>query len=104
SVTFTPGTTMSGLSLKKTYVLKSVLWSEETKLRLFRHMDAAFVWCRKGMLVEMLWGCFAASGTGNLVRVHGTMKKEDYVDILNISTSAASLGLGRCWVFQQDND
>lgn len=29
----------------------------------------------------MLWGCFAAADTGNLVGAHEVMKKEDYVDI-----------------------
>lgn len=50
--------------------------------------------------------CFAASVTGSLVRVHGIMKKEIYVDILreNMQKSDRSLGLGHRWVFQQDND
>ena len=53
-----------------------------------------------------MWGCFAASGTGSLVQVHGIMKKENYVEILrdNMQKSARSLALGRRWVFQQDND
>lgn len=44
----------------------------------------------------MLWGCFAASGTGKLVQVHGVMKKEDCVDILmdSVKKFAASLALG----------
>lgn len=50
--------------------------------------------------------CFSASVTGSLVRVHGIMKKENYVDILreNMQKSDHSLGLGHRWVFQQDND
>lgn len=30
----------------------------------------------------MLWGCFSASGTGNLIKIDGIMKKEDYLKIL----------------------
>ena len=54
----------------------------------------------------MFWGCFSASGTGNFVAIEGTMKSADYITILdeNLKTSAQSLGLGRQWVFQQDND
>ena len=106
---------------KKDDFWKSVLWSDETKLELFGHMDTAYVWRRKGEAYKpvntvptvkhgggsiMLWGCFAASGTGSLVRVHGTMKKEDYLQILmdNMQKSAHTLSLGRRWVFQQDND
>ena len=50
----------------------------------------------------MLWGCFAAEGTGALHEI-------DYVDILDIfkkhlKTSVKKLKLGRKWVFQMDND
>lgn len=106
---------------KKDDFWKSVLWSDETKLELFGHRDIAYVWRRKGEAFNpvntvptvkhgggsiMLWGSFAASGTGSLVRVHGTMKKEDYLKILkeNMQKSARTLRLGRRWVFQQDND
>ena len=53
----------------------------------------------------MLWACFAASGTGALQKVNGIMK-EDYLQILqeNLKSSVRRLGLGRSWVFQQDND
>ena len=30
----------------------------------------------------MLWGCFAAGGTGELHKIGGIMRKENYVDIL----------------------
>lgn len=43
---------------------------------------------------------------GTSLRVHGVIKKHQYADILknNLKKSAASLALGCCWVFQQDND
>lgn len=48
----------------------------------------------------ILWGCFSASGTGNLVRVEGIIKKEVYEEILkeNLKQSAANLGLDRRFV------
>ncbi len=54
----------------------------------------------------ILWSCFAASGLEELVRVHGIMKKEDYLEIIrnNVKQSALKLSLGRGWTFQQDND
>ena len=54
----------------------------------------------------MLWGCFSASGTGNLVKVEGIMKKEGYVKILkeNLKQPAAKVGLGCYFVFQHDNN
>lgn len=32
----------------------------------------------------LLWGCSAASGTGTLKKVNGTMKEEDYLQILQL--------------------
>ena len=54
----------------------------------------------------MLWGCFAASGTGRLDFVEGRMNSEQYQQILaeNVSPSVQKLGLNQSWTFQQDND
>ncbi|KAI4892854.1 hypothetical protein NFI96_022929 [Prochilodus magdalenae] len=43
----------------------------------------------------MFWGCFAASGTGCLESVQGTMKSQDYQGILerNVLPSVRKLGL-----------
>ncbi|KAK3511150.1 hypothetical protein QTP70_032158 [Hemibagrus guttatus] len=93
----------------------SVLWSDETKIELFGHNDVAFIWRKKGEDFNpkntiptvkhgggnlMFWGCFSAGGPGNLITVNGTMKKEQYIKILNnnIRQSAEKLGLGH------DND
>ena len=99
----------------------TTLWSDETKLELFGHMDAEYVWRKEGEAYKakntvptvkhgggniMLWGCFSSSGTGNLVKVQGIMKKEDYISILekNVKESAERLQLINNWKFQQDND
>jgi hypothetical protein len=54
----------------------------------------------------MLWGCFAAGGTGALHKIDGLMRKESYVDILkqHLKTSVRKLKLCCKWVFQMDND
>ena len=54
----------------------------------------------------MLWGCFAAGGTGALHKIEGIMRQENYVDILkqHLKTSVRKLKLGRKWVFQIDHD
>ena len=54
----------------------------------------------------MLWGCFAAGGTGALYKIDGIMRKENDVDILkqHLKTSVRRLKLGLKWVFQMDND
>ncbi len=45
----------------------------------------------------MFCGCFAASGSGELVRFHGIMEREDYWEIIrnNVMQSAIKLSLGR---------
>uniref|UniRef100_A0A674C7G8 Paired domain-containing protein n=1 Tax=Salmo trutta TaxID=8032 RepID=A0A674C7G8_SALTR len=100
---------------------RNVLWSDETKLELFGHNDHCYVWRKKGDACKlkntiptmkhgggsiMLWGCFAAGGTGALHKIDGFMRKENDVNILkqHLKTSVRKLKLGRKWVFQMDND
>ena len=54
----------------------------------------------------MLWGCFAAGGTGALHKMDGIMRMENDVDILkqHPETSVRKLKLGCKCVFQMDND
>ena len=54
----------------------------------------------------MLWGCFAAGGTGALHKIDGNMRKENDVASIypHLKTSVRKLKLGRKWVFQMDND
>ena len=97
------------------------MWSDETKLELFGHRDVAYVWRKQGEAYHpkntvppvkrgggsiMLCGCFSAAGTGNLVRVEGIIKKEQYEKILkeNSKQSAVKVRLGRHFVFQHDID
>jgi hypothetical protein len=45
----------------------------------------------------MLWGCFAAGGTGALHKIDGIMREDNYVDTLkkHLKTSVSKLKLGR---------
>ena len=55
----------------------------------------------------MLWGCSSAAGTGKQVRVEGKMNAAMYRDILDDNRALQStldLGLGRRFIFQQDNN
>ena len=46
----------------------------------------------------MLWGCFAANGSGAPKRVNGIMKKEDYLPILQEKPKLISRRLGLRWL------
>ncbi len=65
-----------------------VLWSDETKIKLFGINSTRRVWRRRNVAYDpkntiptvkhgggniMLWGCFSAKGTGQLHRIKGTM-------------------------------
>ena len=54
----------------------------------------------------MLWGCFAAGGTGARHKIDGIMRQKNDVDILkqHLKTSVRKLKLGHKLVFQMDND
>ena len=90
---------------------RNVLWSDETKIELFGHNDHCYVWRKKGEACKpkntiptvkhrggsiMLWGCFAAGGTGALYKIDGILKEENDVDILkqHLKTSVRKLKLG----------
>ncbi|KAF7658506.1 hypothetical protein LDENG_00011350 [Lucifuga dentata] len=54
----------------------------------------------------MVWGCFAASGPGQLVIIEGNMNSALYQKILKekIRSSVCQLKLKHSWVLLQDND
>ena len=66
-------------------------------MELFGHNDHRYVWRKKGDACKpkntiptvkhaggniMLWGCFAAGGTGALYKIDGIMRYENDVEIL----------------------
>lgn len=54
----------------------------------------------------MVWGCFSASGVGELDFIDTTMNAQYYVKLLekNLAPSVSKLNLPGHWIFQQDND
>ena len=98
-----------------------ILWSDETKIELFGVNQKKYVWRKTGEEFDpsktmptvkhgcgsvMLWGCFAAAGTGKLAKIEGIMNGDKYRQILedNLLSSVRDLKLGRHFRFQQDND
>ncbi len=75
-----------------------VLWSDETKIKLFVINSTRCVWRRRNSAYDpkntiptvkhgggniMLWGCFSAEGTGQLHRIKGTI--DYFVVILSLT-------------------
>lgn len=115
------------LEFAKEYVNKpeefwrNVIFSDECKINLFGSDGKQIVWRKPNTELQkenlcgtvkhgggsvMVWGCMAASGTGNLVFIDTIMTKDVFLDILkkNLKSSAARLGMPRVYYFQQDND
>lgn len=100
---------------------KSVIFTDESKFNIFGCDGRTKVWRKPNEELKkrnlratvkyggghvMVWGCFAASGVGNLEFIESKMNAEMYVDILkkNLKPSAAKLGLENRFHFYQDND
>ena len=115
------------LKFVKTYEKKGmqfwekVIKSDETKVELFGRNTATSVWRKNGTAFKkpntiptvkfgggsiMIWGYFSSKGTDELQVIHGKMNGSMYREILekNIQKSATSLGHGRNFVLQHDND
>ena len=85
-----------------------------TKLTVPLNDDHRYVWRKKACKPKntipnmkhgggsMLWGCFAAGGTGALHKIDGIMREVNDVDILKqyFKTSIRKLKLGHKWVFK----
>ena len=98
-----------------------IIWSDETKIELFGKNTTRRVWRKDGTAYDpkntiptvkfgggsiMVWGCFTSKGPGALHIIEGKMDATKYVEILNncLLSSVKALGMGRKWIFQQDND
>uniref|UniRef100_A0A8C6P1G5 Transposase Tc1-like domain-containing protein n=1 Tax=Nothobranchius furzeri TaxID=105023 RepID=A0A8C6P1G5_NOTFU len=100
---------------------ENTLWTDETKVELFGRQMSRNIWRRSNTAFQtkniiptvkhgggsvMVWGCFAASGTGRLAVINGTMNSTVYQNILkeNVRPSVCQLKLKTSWLLQQDND
>lgn len=99
---------------------EKVLFTDESKFEIFGNKRRRFVRRLPGERMKpqciaptvkhggssvMVWGCFGSNKIGDLVKVEGTMKKEDYHSILQKHAKISGLHLiGKGFVLQQDND
>lgn len=99
---------------------KSVLWTDESKFELFGSHRRQYVrrkvnerfkkecilpTVKHGGGSVMVWGCFTHAGVGDLIRIEGIMKKEQYHNILQRHAIPSGTNLiGEGFIFQQDND
>ena len=97
-----------------------VLWTDESKFELFGQRHRIYIrrTIKEKMIPEclvptikhsggsvMVWGCFSSAGVGDLVKIEGIMKKEQYKTILENNAIPSGLRtIGRGFVFMQDND
>lgn len=99
---------------------KNVLWSDESKFEVFGQKRRIFV--RRSAQEKMLpdciaptvkhgggsvlvWGCFSLAGMGDLIKIDGIMRKENYREILENHVLPSGLRLiGNNFEFMHDND
>ena len=94
---------------------EKVIRLDKTKVELFGRNTTTSVWqkmalpsrsttpCPNGSI--MIWGCFSSKGSGELQLIHGRMNGSMCREILeNLQISATSLGHGRNFMLQHDND
>jgi hypothetical protein len=99
---------------------RSILFTDEKKFELFNSKRRIYCWKQKGEELRpdtiqptvkhgggsiMMWGSFLGDRVGDLHRVNGIMRKEDYHSILQRHAIPSGLTLfGRGFTLQQDND
>ena len=96
------------------------LWTDESKFELFGQRRRIYIkrTTKEKMIPEclvptikhgggsvMVWGCFSSAGVGDLVKIEGIIKKEQYKTILENNAIPSGLRtIGRGFVFMQDNN
>ena len=104
----------------KTGQWKNVLWSDESKFEIFGSKRKTYVRRKPGKRLMdqcvmptvkhgggsvMVWGCFGNNKMGNVFKINGILKSEQYKSILVHHAVPSGLALiGQNFVFQQDND
>ncbi len=96
-----------------------VLWSDETKIKLFGINSTRRVWRRRNAAYYpkntiptlkhgggniMLWGCFSSKGTGTTAPHQKGRWTGPCTIRARALKPARALKMGRGWVFQHDND
>ncbi|GBN10735.1 Transposable element Tc1 transposase [Araneus ventricosus] len=106
---------------KDTSFWESFIFKDESKFNIFGSGGRITAWRKpneelnpKNLLPTvkhggggiMLWGCFAASGMGNLVFIENNMDQYKYINILkeNLKISAQKFGIQNTFKLYQDND
>lgn len=99
---------------------KSVLWTDESKFQIFGSNRRVFVRRRSHERVSesclvssvkqgggnvLVWGCFAGTVVGDLVKIDGIMRKDQYLQILRDHALPSGIRIVvEPFVFQQDYD
>ena len=101
---------------------KRVIFSDETKINVWGSDGCRYYWKRSGDSIQphhldltvkhgggslLMWGCMTYSGIGYGCQIEGTMKAEDYCNVLatSLKDTLEFWGLDKDKViFQQDND